>query len=107
MGLEPHGPVPQEDEEALEGSHDAEKVDDDKLEGTRSKGKEDQGPGKAKDQAEAQQSQHVGPLLAVWAKPQDLHHHGGQHSHVEQEHQAEEAQVSDIANYRVPDPAPE
>lgn len=49
----------------LEGSYNAEEVEDDKLEGTRSKGKEDQGPGKAKDQAEAQQSQHVGPLLAV------------------------------------------
>lgn len=90
----------------LEGCYDAEEVEDDKLEGTRSKGKEDQGPGEAKDQAEAQQSQYMGPLLAVWAKPQDLHHHGGQHSQVEQEHQTEEAQVSDIANQRVLDPAP-
>lgn len=90
----------------LEGSYDAEEVEDDKLEGTRSKGKENQGPGKAKDQAEAQQCQHMGPLLIVWAKSQDLHHHGGQHGHVEQEHQTEEAQVSDIANQRVPDPAP-
>lgn len=90
----------------LEGSYNAEEVEDDKLEGTRSKGKEDQGPGKAKDQAEAQQGQHVGPLLAVWAKPQDLYHHGSQHGQVEQEHQAEEAQVSDIANQGVTDPAP-
>lgn len=90
----------------LEGSYDAEEVEDDKLEGTGSKGKEDQGPGKTEDQAEAQQSQHVGPLLVVWAKSQDLHHHGDQHGQVEQEHQAEEAQVGDIANQRVPDPAP-
>lgn len=75
----------------LEGSYDAEEVEDDKLEGTGSKGEEDQGPGKAKDQAETQQSQHVRPLLAVGTKPQDLHHHGGQHGRVEQEHQAEEA----------------
>jgi hypothetical protein len=90
----------------LEGSYDAEEVEDDKLEGAGSKGKEDQGPGEAKDQAEAQQGQHVGPVLAVRAKPQDLHHHGGQHSQVEQEHQTEEAQVGDIAHQGVPDPAP-
>ena len=51
----------------LEGGDDAEEVEDDKLEGARSKGEEDQGPGQAKDQTEAQQGQHMGPLLGMWA----------------------------------------
>lgn len=46
----------------LEGGDDAEEVEDDKLEGARSKGEEDQGPGQAKDRTEAQQGQHVGHL---------------------------------------------
>ena len=33
----------------LEGSYDAEEVKNDELEGSRSKGEEDQGPGKAQD----------------------------------------------------------
>lgn len=88
-GLQAHGPVPEENEEALEGGDDAEEVEDNKLEGARSKGEEDHSPGQAKDQTEAQQGQHVGPLLGVWAQPQDLHHHGAQHGCVEQKHQAE------------------
>ena len=90
----------------LEGGDDAEEVEDDKLEGSRSKGEEDQGPGQAEDQTEAQQGQHMGPLLGVWAQPQDLHHHGAQHGRVEQKHQAEEAQVGDMADQGVLDPAP-
>lgn len=90
----------------LEGGHDAEEVEDNKLEGAGSKGEEDQGPGQAEDQAEAQQRQHVGPLLGVRMQPQDLYHHRGQHGRVEQKHQAEEAQVGDVADQGVPDPAP-
>lgn len=90
----------------LEGGDDAEKVEDHKLEGARSKGEEDQGPGQAEDQTETQQGQHVGPLLGVWTQPHNLHHHRAQHGHVEQEHQAEEAQVGDVADQGVPDPAP-
>ena len=90
----------------LEGGDDAEEVEDNKLEGAGSEGEEDQGPRQAEDQAEAQQGQHMGPLLGVRPQPQDLHHHGGQHGRVEQEHQAEEAQVGDVADQGVPDPAP-
>lgn len=90
----------------LEGGDDAEEVKHDELEGARSKGEEDQGPGQAEDEAEAQQRQHVGPLLGVGAQPQDLHHHGAQHGRIEEEHQAEEAQVGDVADQGVPDPAP-
>lgn len=90
----------------LEGGDDAEEVEDNKLEGAGSEGEEDQGPGQTEDQAETQQRQHVGPLLGVRAQPQDLHHHGAQHGRVEQEHQAEEAQVGDMVDQRVPDPAP-
>lgn len=38
----------------LEGGDDAEEIEDDKLEGARSKGEKDQGPGQAKDQTETQ-----------------------------------------------------
>lgn len=48
----------------------------------------------------------MGPLLGMWAQPQDLYHHGAQHGHVEQKHQAEEAQVGDMADQGVTDPAP-
>jgi hypothetical protein len=48
----------------------------------------------------------VGPLLVMWAQPQDLHHHGTQHGQVEQKHQAEEAKVGDVADQGVTDPAP-
>lgn len=90
----------------LEGGDDAEEIEDNKLEGAGSKGEEDQGPGQAEDQAEAQQRQHVGPLRGVRTQPQDLHHHCAQHGGVEQKHQAEEAQVGDVADQGVPDPAP-
>lgn len=90
----------------MERSYDAEEVENDKLEGARGKGEEDQGPGQAEDQAEAQQRQHMRPFLVVWAQPQDLHHHGAQHGQVKQEHQAEEAKVGDVADQGVPDPAP-
>lgn len=90
----------------LERGDDAEEVEDNKLEGARRKGEKDQGPGQAEDQAEAQQCQHVGPLLGVWTQPQDLHHHCDQHGRVEQKHQAEEAQVGDVADQGVLDPAP-
>lgn len=90
----------------LERGHDAEEVEDNKLEGAGSKGEEDQGPGQPEDQAEAQQCQHVGPLLGVRTQPHDLHHHCDQHGRVEQKHQAEEAHVGDVADQGVPDPAP-
>lgn len=90
----------------MEGGDDAEEVEDYQLEGSRSKGEEDQGPGQAQNQAKAQQGQHVWPFLGMWAHPYDLHHHGAQHGGVEQKHQAEEAQVGDVADQRVTDPAP-
>lgn len=82
----------------MEGGDDAEEVENDQLEGSRSKGEENQSPGQAKDQAEAEQREHMGPLLVVGTQPQDLYHHGAQHGHVKEKHQAEEAQVGDIAD---------
>lgn len=99
MGSSPRLPT-------LEGGDDAEEVEDHKLEGAGSKGEEDQGPGQAEHQAEPQQRQHVGPLLGGRAQPQNLHHHRAQHGRVEQQHQAEEAQVGDVADHGVADPAP-
>lgn len=103
--LQHHGPVPEEDEETLEGVDDGENVEGDKAEHTRGEGEEDQCPGDAQQDAQPKEGQDMLELVTFFVLPEDLPDHGPQHDRVKEEHQAEETQVHDVMDQGVRDPA--